>query len=296
MTARIIDGKAIGARVREEVTRGVEAFTTRHGKPGLAVVLVGDDPASASYVRSKEKACAEAGIHSRGIHLPEDTPHGKVLDTVHELNRDPAIHGILVQLPLPEQVDTREILLAIDPAKDVDGLHPYNLGLLMSGMPRFVPATPFGVQRILLEEGVDLEGAEVAICGRSTLVGRPLSQLLSLRGKGGNATVTLCHTRTRNLGEVTRRADVLVTAMGHAGVIRGDMVKRGAVVIDVGTSRVDDPTRRRGYRLAGDVAFDEVAEVASAITPVPGGVGPLTIAMLLHNTFLAARLLAGETE
>lgn len=253
---------------------------------------MGDDPASAVYVRNKQKACDEVGMESRGIQLPADTSHEFVLKTVQQLNADPAIHGILVQLPLPEQVDADEILLSVDPAKDVDGLHPHNLGLLLSGRPRFVPATPSGVRRILMEEGVPIEAAEVVICGRSTLVGRPLAELLLQRGEGGNATVTLCHTRTRDLSGVTRRADILVAAMGSPGVIRKEMVKPGAVVIDVGTSRVDDPTRKRGYRLAGDVDFDEVSQVASAVTPVPGGVGPLTIAMLLENCLHAAKLSA----
>lgn len=290
-TARIIDGKVIAARVRKEVADGVVAYRSEYGRrPGLAAVLVGNDPASASYVRGKEKACGQVGIESRTIHLAASTAHEEVLATVEELNLDASVHGILVQLPLPPQVDADALMLAVDPAKDVDGLHPHNLGLLLSGKPRFVPATPLGIQRIIAEEGVELEGAEVVICGRSTLVGRPLAELLTQRGPGGNATVTVCHTKTRNLRDITVRADILVTAMGSPGAITGEMVKPGAVVIDVGTTRVDDPSRKRGYRLVGDVVFDEVAEVASAITPVPGGVGPLTIAMLLHNVLLAANL------
>ena len=291
IAARVIDGKAIASRVRDEVAAGVSEYRAEYGdSPGLTAVLVGDDPASASYIRGKRRAGGEVGIERQTINLPGSATHETVLETVGRLNDDPAVHGILVQLPLPEQVDADAIMLSIDPGKDVDGLHPYNLGLLLSGTPRFVPATPLGIQRILIEEGVRLEGAEVVICGRSTLVGRPLAELLTQRADGGNATVTVCHTRTSDLEGVTSRADVLVAAMGNPGTITGDMVKPGAVVIDVGTTRVDDPTRKRGYRLAGDVAYEEVAEVASAITPVPGGVGPLTIAMLLQNVLLAARL------
>ena len=294
ITARIIDGKAVAARVRTEVAEGVESFTRQHGfAPGLTVVLVGDDAPSATYVRGKEKASNEVGIDGRVIYLPEDSTQDQVFETVHALNADESVHGILVQMPLPSQIDSDAITASISPEKDVDGLHPLNLGYLMSGRPRFVPATPLGIQRILMEEGVDLNGAEVAICGRGALIGRPLSVLLSQRGAGGNATVTLCHTGTANLAEVTRRADVLVAAMGSAGLITGDMIKPGAVVIDAGTSRVDDPTRKRGYRLSGDVAFEEAVEVASAITPVPGGVGPLTIAMLLQNGLKAAKLAVG---
>jgi methylenetetrahydrofolate dehydrogenase (NADP+)/methenyltetrahydrofolate cyclohydrolase len=294
ITARIIDGKAIAARVRAEIAEGVQSFTREYGfAPGLTVVLVGDDAPSATYVRGKEKASKEVGIDGRVIHLPENSTEDKVFETVQSLNADESVHGILVQLPLPSHIDSDAITTSITPDKDVDGLHPQSLGYLMSGAPRFVPATPLGIQRILAEEGVELNGAEVVICGRGALIGRPLSVLLSQRGGGANATVTLCHTGTASLAEVTRRADVLVAAMGSAELIRGEMIKPGAVVIDAGTSRVDDPTRKRGYRLSGDVAFDEAVEVASAITPVPGGVGPLTIAMLLQNGLKAARLTIG---
>ena len=291
ITARIIDGKAIAARVRSEVADGVQGFTRENGfAPGLTVVLVGDDAPSATYVRGKEKASREVGINGQVIHLPEESSQATILETVQSLNADDSVHGILVQLPLPSHIDSDAITTSISPDKDVDGLHPQSLGYLMAGTPRFIPATPLGIQRILIEEGVELNGAEVAICGRGALIGRPLSVLLSQRGSGANSTVTLCHTGTSNLAEVTGRADVLVAAMGSAELIKGEMIKPGAVVIDAGTSRVDDPSRKRGYRLSGDVAFDEAVEVASAITPVPGGVGPLTIAMLLQNGLKAARL------
>lgn len=257
-------------------------------QPGLTVVLVGDDAPSAVYVRGKEKASREAGFNGQVLHLPSSTPEVEVLATVHRLNADTSVHGILVQLPLPDHIDSDLITSAISPDKDVDGLHPMNLGKLLAGSPGFIPATPLGIQRILLEEEVELSGAQVVICGRGSLVGRPLSVLLSQRGPGANATVTLCHTGTRNLASITQQADVLVAAMGQAEMITASMIKPGAVIIDAGTSRVDDPTRKRGYRLSGDVAFKEVSQVASAITPVPGGVGPLTIAMLLQNCLKAA--------
>ncbi len=294
ITARIIDGKAIAAKVRAEVAEGVQSFTEEYGfAPGLTVVLVGEDAPSATYVRGKEKASKEVGIDGRVIHLSQNSTQDAVFETVQSLNKDESVHGILVQLPLPSQMDSDAITMSISPDKDVDGLHPQNLGFLMSGTPRFVPATPLGIQRILMEEGVELNGAEIAICGRGALIGRPLSVLLSQRGAGANSTVTLCHTGTANLAEVTRRADVLVAAMGSAELITGEMIKPGAIVIDAGTSRVDDQTRKRGYRLAGDVVFEEAVEVASAITPVPGGVGPLTIAMLLQNGLKAAKLAVG---
>jgi methylenetetrahydrofolate dehydrogenase (NADP+)/methenyltetrahydrofolate cyclohydrolase len=275
--------------VRTEVATGVRTFVNSHGfPPGLTVVLVGDDAPSAVYVRGKEKASQEAGFNGQVMHLPESTPESEVLAIVHHLNADGAVHGILVQLPLPDHIDSDLITSAISPDKDVDGLHPRSLGMLLAGSPGFIPATPLGIQRILMEEGVELNGAQVVICGRGSLVGRPLSVLLSQRGPVANATVTLCHTGTRNLASVTRKADVLVAAMGQAEIITGDMIKPGAIVIDAGTSRVDDPSRKRGYRLSGDVAFAEGVEVASAMTPVPGGVGPLTIAMLLQNSLKAA--------
>jgi len=289
ITARTIDGRAIAEKVRSEVAAGVTNFVDSYDvQPGLTVVLVGDDAPSAVYVRGKEKASREAGFNGQVLHLPSSTPEVEVLATVHRLNADTSVHGILVQLPLPDHIDSDLITSAISPDKDVDGLHPMNLGKLLAGSPGFIPATPLGIQRILLEEGVELNGAQVVICGRGSLVGRPLSVLLSQRGPGANATVTLCHTGTRNLASITQQADVLVAAMGQAEMITACMIKPGAVIIDAGTSRVDDPTRKRGYRLSGDVAFKEVSQVASAITPVPGGVGPLTIAMLLQNCLKAA--------
>lgn len=277
------------------MAEGVRKFHDSRGHaPGLAVVLVGDDPASHAYVRGKERACQEAGIFTETRNLPADISQADLIKTVSDLNDDRRFHGILVQLPLPGHIDEDAVIQAVDPGKDVDGLHPVNIGLLFAGTPRFAPATPLGVQRMLIEAGVQVQGARVVICGRSNLVGKPLAGLLLQRGEGANATVTLCHTGTRDMSAETRRADILIAAMGRPGTITADMVRPGAVVIDVGTSRVDDPSRKRGYRLAGDVAFDEVSEVAAAITSVPGGVGPMTIAMLLHNVLLAAQLADGQ--
>ncbi len=290
MTARIIDGKAIAAKVREEIAAEVAGFTQQHGfAPGITVVIVGDDPASHVYVRNKERAAQQVGMNGSVVKLPADTSREQLLKTVQDLNTDSAVHGILVQIPLPDHLDEDEVVRAIDPRKDVDGLHPENVGLLFSGQTRFAPATPQGVQRMLVEEGVEVNGAHVVIVGRSNLVGKPLAGLLLGRGKGANATVTVCHTGTKDLATETKRADVLVSATGIPGSITGNMVKPGAVVIDVGTTRVEDASKKSGYRLAGDVVFDEAAEVASAITPVPGGVGPMTIAMLLHNVLLSAK-------
>ena len=261
-------------------------------QPGLAVVLVGDDPASATYVRGKERASVEVGMRSETRNLPADVTQDELLGVIEELNADDRITGFLVQLPLPDHIDDDTILHAIDPVKDVDGIHPFNLGLLLGGTPRLAPATPSGILRLLAEEGVDTKGKHVVICGRSNIVGRPLAALLLRRGvAGGDATVTVCHSRTRDLGSYTIQADILVAAMGVPGLITKEMVKPGAVVIDVGTVRVDDPSRERGWRLAGDIALD-VREVASLRTPVPGGVGPMTIAMLLKNVMTAARLVA----
>ncbi len=294
MTARVIDGKTIAAKVRQEVADGVAALKSEHGiTPGITVVIVGDDPASHVYVRSKERAAQQVGMNGSVVKLPADTPRELLLETVAGLNDDPDVHGILVQIPLPDHLDEDEVVKAIDPRKDVDGLHPENVGLLFSGQRRFAPATPSGVQRMLVEEGVEVSGAHVVIVGRSNLVGKPLAGLLLERGKGANATVTVCHTGTADLAAETQRADVLVSATGIPGSITGDMVKPGAVVIDVGTTRVPDASKKSGYRLAGDVIFDEAAEVASAITPVPGGVGPMTIAMLLKNVLQSAQSTVG---
>ncbi len=291
MPARIIDGKAIAAKVRSEVAAGVVELNRERGYvPGITVVIVGDDPASHVYVRNKERAAKQVGMNGQVIKLAADTTRDELLGTVQSLNEDDSVHGILVQIPLPGHLDEDEVVLAIDPKKDVDGLHPENVGLLFSGQTRFAPATPSGVQRILLEEGVEVNGAHVVIVGRSNLVGKPLAGLLLARGKGANATVTVCHTGTKDLASETGRADVLVSATGIPGSIRGDMIKPGAVVIDVGTTRVEDASKKSGYRLSGDVVFDEAIEVASAVTPVPGGVGPMTIAMLLNNVLSAAKM------
>lgn len=263
----------------------------KHGiTPGLAAVLVGDDSASGIYVRNKRRACDEVGMVSDTVELPKVSTDEQVLQCVQRLNADPRFHGILVQLPLPPQIDARSIIESIDPTKDVDGMHPFNVGKLVQGRPDFVPGTPAGIQQILVRNGHDPAGANVVICGRSDIVGKPLALLLMQRGEGANATVTVCHTRTKNLAEVTRQADILVAAIGRPSAITADMVKEGAVVIDVGINRVNDASRKRGYRLEGDVDFQAVSERASAITPVPGGVGPMTIAMLLMNTLTATRI------
>src|SRR3954465_835524 len=258
--------------------------------PGLAVVLVGDDPASRAYVRSKDKMCRELGLHSVKLELPAATTQDELLSRVDELNRDPAIHGILVQLPPPKQIDEAAIVRALDPAKDVDGFHPLNIAKLALGDETgFVPCTPLGCQRLLIESGIEIAGAHVVVLGRSMIVGKPLALLLMRKGKGGDATVTVVHSRSKRLAEITRSADIVVAAMGQPGFVRAEHVREGAVVIDVGINRVDDATMERGYRLVGDVAFAEVSEKASAITPVPGGVGPMTIAMLMANTVRACR-------
>ncbi len=291
MTAKILDGKALAEEILAEVAIGVAEMRQKHGvTPGLAAVLVGADPASTVYVRNKRRACDEVGMVSDTILLPADSTNEQVLRCVQDLNNDPRFHGILVQLPLPSQVDERLIIDSLDPNKDIDGLHPFNVGKLVQGRPDFVPGTPAGIQQLLLRNGHDPAGANVVICGRSDIVGKPTALLLMQRADGANATVTVCHTRTRNLAEITRRADILVVAMGSPRAITADMVKEGAVVIDVGINRVEDSSRKRGYRLEGDVDFEAVSEKAAAITPVPGGVGPMTIAMLLVNTLTAARI------
>ena len=291
MTAKILDGKALAEEVRGEVATGVAEMQQKHSViPGLAAVLVGDDPASAIYVRNKRRACEEVGMVNDTFLMPADSTNEQVLARVQALNKDPRFHGILVQLPMPPQIDERLIIESLDPTKDVDGLHPFNVGKLAQGRADFVPGTPAGIQQILLRNGHDPAGANVVVCGRSDIVGKPMALLLMQRADGANATVTVCHTRTKNLAEITRQADILVAAIGLPRTITGDMVKEGAVVIDVGINRVDDTSQKRGYRLEGDVDFDAVSKKASAITPVPGGVGPMTIAMLLVNTLTATRL------
>ena len=291
MTAKILDGKALAEEVRGEVATGVAEMQQKHSViPGLAAVLVGDNPASAIYVRNKRRACEEVGMVSDTFLMPADSTNEQVLARVQALNKDPRFHGILVQLPMPPQIDERLIIESLDPTKDVDGLHPFNVGKLAQGRADFVPGTPAGIQQILLRNGHDPAGANVVVCGRSDIVGKPMALLLMQRADGANATVTVCHTRTKNLAEITRQADILVAAIGLPSTITADMVKEGAVVIDVGINRVDDASQKRGYRLEGDVDFDAVPKKASAITPVPGGVGPMTIAMLLVNTLTATRL------
>ncbi|MDX1546887.1 MAG: bifunctional methylenetetrahydrofolate dehydrogenase/methenyltetrahydrofolate cyclohydrolase FolD [Rhodothermales bacterium] len=287
-TAQLIDGKAIAAEVRAEVREEVAAWTAAgHRPPYLAVVLVGDNPASASYVRGKARACDEAGIESDTLRFEADLSEAELLATVDRLNRDDGVDGILVQLPLPDHIDEQKVLRAVDPDKDVDGFHPESAGRLMTGLPGFVSATPAGILELLRRSGIETRGAHAVIVGRSNIVGKPLANLLLRRGI--DATVTVCHSRTRELAGVTRQADILVAAIGRAGFITAGMVKPGAAVIDVGINRVDDATRERGYRLVGDVDFDGVRDVAGHLTPVPGGVGPMTIAMLLKNTLAAAR-------
>ena len=291
MPAVRIDGAAMAAEIRGEVAEGAAEMKEKHGvTPGLAAVLVGDDPASAIYVRNKQREATAAGLLAEIFLRPADTSQDEVLTLVAQLNADDRFHGILVQLPLPDHVDENAVIESIDPMKDVDGLHPTNMGRLMAGRPRFVSATPAGIQQMLLRTGNDPSGKNVVVCGRSNIVGKPIANLLMQRLEGSNATVTVCHTRTANLAEVTRGADILIAAMGQPRLITADMVKEGAVVIDVGTNRVDAPDRERGYRLVGDVAYGPVRQKAGAITPVPGGVGPMTIAMLLVNTLKAARL------
>jgi methylenetetrahydrofolate dehydrogenase (NADP+)/methenyltetrahydrofolate cyclohydrolase len=289
MSAEIIDGKQLAAEMRAEIKAETAKLVEKGVTPGLAVVLVGDDPASRSYVTAKEKACAEAGIYSDDNRLSEDTSMEELMGLVEKLNNDDKIHGILVQLPLPKGLDEDKVLLAIDPAKDVDGFHPVNVGKMVVGQEAFLPCTPHGVVQMLLRSGVQLEGSEVVIVGRSNIVGKPLANMLVQKNERGNATVTVCHTRTRDLSEHTRGADVLIAAAGRANTITADMVKEGAVVIDVGVNRVEDSSKKKGYRLVGDVDFEAVKEVASKITPVPGGVGPMTITMLLYNTLESAR-------
>ena len=289
MPAAIISGKDIARTIRDELNARVAALAREGLVPGLATVLVGEDPASMLYVGMKQRAAAEAGIHSRSEPLPATTSEAELLALIDELNADPAIHGILVQLPLPRHIDDAKVLLAVDPDKDVDGFHPINVGRLATGDPDVLaPCTPRGVMEMLLRSGADPSGRHVVVVGRSNIVGKPMALLLLRRAPGGNATVSVAHSRTADLGALTRTADILVVAVGRAGIITRDMVKPGATVIDVGTNRVDDPGHPRGYRVVGDVDFEGVREVAGAITPVPGGVGPMTIAMLLANTVEAA--------
>jgi methylenetetrahydrofolate dehydrogenase (NADP+) / methenyltetrahydrofolate cyclohydrolase len=282
MPATLLDGKQLAQTMQAEVFADAAAFLRAHGRrPGLAAVLVGNNPASESYVRGKRKACEKAGLESWLHHLPAETRQAELLDLVRRLNDDPAVDGILVQLPLPPQIDEAAVIRAVSPLKDVDGFGPENLGLLTAGHPRYLPCTPAGIQQLLLRNGVNLDGAHVVIVGRSNIVGKPLALILMQKGAGANATVTVCHSRSRDLGGLTRAGDVVVVAIGQAAFLKADMIRPGAVVVDVGINRV-------AGKVVGDVDFDAVRQVASAITPVPGGVGPMTITMLLVNTVRAA--------
>ena len=295
MTAKIIDGKQVAADIRAELKAVVARLKEQGVVPGLGVILVGDDPASNSYVTAKERTCEELGIYSDDNRLPAETPQAELMQLIDKMNADPKINGILVQLPLPKHMNESEVLFAIDPAKDVDGFHPVSVGKMVVGEDAFLSCTPHGVLHLLLRSGVKLEGAHVVIVGRSNIVGKPLANMLIQKSPTGNATVTVCHTRTKNLADHTRQADILVAAAGRPNTITADMVKDGAVVVDVGVNRVEDATKKRGYRLVGDVDFEAVKEKASLITPVPGGVGPKTITMLMYNTVESAKRAAGHT-
>ena len=294
MSAKIIDGTKIAAEIRGEIAVEVKKLKESGVNPGLVVVLVGEDPASAVYVRNKGKACEEVGMTSETIRLPATTPEAELVDLVKKLNNDPKWHGILVQLPLPKHISESKIINAIDPAKDVDAFHPYNVGKLLIGEPIFMPCTPAGAQQLLLRSGYDPAGKHVVICGRSNIVGKPMAAILIQKQPGANATVTMVHTRTKDMASYTRQADILIAATGVPRMIKGDMVRDGVVIIDVGINSVVDPTHPKGRRLVGDVDFESVKDKAEAITPVPGGVGPMTITMLLKNTLKAASLRAGK--
>jgi len=293
--AKLIDGRAIAEKVYVDLCREIAELKEKDVTPGLAVVLVGDDPASRAYVRSKDKMCRELGLHSLKLELPASTTQTELLSRVEELNADSAIHGILVQSPPPAHIDETAIVRALDPRKDVDGFHPENVAkLVLDDSSGFVPCTPLGVQRLLIESKININGAHVVVLGRSMIVGKPLALLLMQKNEKANATVTVVHSRSRDLAEITRTADIIISAIGRAGFVQADHVREGAVVIDVGINRVEDAASERGYRLVGDVGFDEVSKKASAITPVPGGVGPMTIAMLMSNTVKAARQSLGK--
>ena len=294
MPAKIIDGTAIGEKIRTEIARDIEALKAKGVTPGLAVVLVGENPASQSYVRSKNKAAHEIGMHSEQHDLPVTTTQAELLALIERLNRNPMIHGILVQLPLPDAIDERAVITAISPEKDVDGFHPVSLGRIMTGEKGFRPCTPFGIQKLLVYSGVKIAGSHVVVVGRSNIVGKPIANMLVQKEEGADATVTICHSRTRDLPSITRQADILIAAIGRPEFITADMIKEGAVVIDVGINRIEDKTHPKGQRMVGDVKFDEVSRKAGALTPVPGGVGPMTITMLLYNTLQSARAVAGK--
>jgi methylenetetrahydrofolate dehydrogenase (NADP+)/methenyltetrahydrofolate cyclohydrolase len=289
MAARILDGKQLAQTMQAEIAAAVAAFVQKHGiRPGLAAVLVGDNPASQIYVRNKRRACQQAGIESWLHELPRETAQAQLLDLIGRLNADPKVHGILVQLPLPKQIDEAVVIRSVSPLKDIDAFGPENLGLMVAGQPRYLPCTPHGVQQLLLRNGIAVDGRHVVIVGRSNIVGKPLALILMQKANGANATVTVCHSRSRDIGALTSQADIVVVAIGQARFLKAEMVRAGAVVVDVGMNRLPDG------KLAGDVDFAGVSAVAGAITPVPGGVGPMTITMLLHNTVQAARLQCGE--
>jgi methylenetetrahydrofolate dehydrogenase (NADP+)/methenyltetrahydrofolate cyclohydrolase len=295
--AKIIDGNKVAGEIREEIAKEIKGLARRGVVPGLAVVLVGDDPASQVYVRMKRRECAEMGMLSVDHTLPKTCTEKRLLALIETLNADPRVHGILVQLPLPKQIDEGKVLNAIDPGKDVDGFHPINVGKMLSGEPGFRPCTPAGCQQLLLRYGYDPAGKHVVILGRSNIVGKPMAAILMQKAPGADATVTVCHSRTRNLAKITREADILISAMGVPRFVKASMVRKGVVVIDVGTNRVVDASKKSGFRLVGDVDFDAVSKKAKAITPVPGGVGPMTRVMLLKNTVEAAkRAASGKTR
>ncbi len=289
MAAKIIDGTAIAESIRRDIARDIAALAAKGVTPGLAVVLVGENPASQSYVRGKNKAAHEIGMHSEQHTLPATATEVELLDLIARLNRDPKVHGILVQLPLPDHIDERKVIAAISPEKDADGFHPVSLGRIMTGEPGFRPCTPFGIQKLLEHSGTTVEGSHVVVLGRSNIVGKPIANMLMQKEPHADATVTVCHSRTRDLPAITRQADILIAAIGRPEFVTADMVREGVVVIDVGINRVEDATKKKGYRMVGDVKFDEVAAKAAAITPVPGGVGPMTVTMLLYNTVEAAK-------
>jgi methylenetetrahydrofolate dehydrogenase (NADP+)/methenyltetrahydrofolate cyclohydrolase len=294
MPAEIIDGKRISSEIKERLKERIENLKKNGEVPGLAAILVGDNPASEVYVNMKAKACEKVGIHSEVYRYPKELPESELLKKIDELNKKKTIHGILVQFPTPEQISEEKVILTIDPKKDVDGFHPFNVGMMLAGKPTFLPCTPLGIQELLVRSGNDPSGKHVVILGRGSLVGRPLAPMLYQKAKRANATVCVCHTATRDLPRITQQADILIAAMGKAKFVTADMVKPKVVVIDVGTNRIEDPSTKSGYRLVGDVDFDSVSQVAKAITPVPGGVGPMTIAMLLSNTVKACEMLSTD--
>jgi methylenetetrahydrofolate dehydrogenase (NADP+)/methenyltetrahydrofolate cyclohydrolase len=288
----ILDGKALSAKIKQEVKEAVPAGA----QPTLALVQIGEDPASSVYVRSKVRSCGECGLESRDLHLAEDITEPELLNTLRSLNEDPDVNGILLQLPIPKHLDANKAISTILPIKDVDGFHPESLGLLAAGEPRFVPCTPLGILELLIRYGIDIPGKHVVVVGRSVIVGKPMALLLARKGKHGDATVTICHSRTKDLPAVTRTADIVIAAMGRAELIKGDYIREGAVVVDVGMNRVPDATRKAGYRLTGDVDYASCLPKVSYITPVPGGVGPMTVAMLMVNTLKAYNIQAESSN